>query len=426
MSHARPEPELPSTTSGQVPTPRRSDPVPSTGEPELGRGGPEENMLGGGGPVAAGPDHGGTERLPSPGPGRGPEQEYGPQRTSEPGPPRAQRLPGLVAAVVFGVLCLGGFVYTLLNFTGAIRVFTAEAVVSALVLAVVGVVGFWVLRRIRPVRAPSLTFSFLAVLWGMTAAIGLALFANIQLGSALSRAGGLEFGTVWGAALTAPVNEELLKVTGVVLIAVIAPRVVRGPVDGFVMGSLVGLGFQLVEDFTYALNMISMQGATEGMVSATQSLVIRVGLTGLGSHWAMSAVAGTAIGLLAAAAWRPGARRAVGALLLLLLAMGVHWFFDSPLMGSTLGALVKVLVAFVSALAVYFVVRHAYRRRVRGALAEEGEALGMRRSSAVALASRHGRRKELSRVPHQERPAVRARQDRMVAAAEDRAAEYWR
>ncbi|WP_017587121.1 PrsW family intramembrane metalloprotease [Nocardiopsis ganjiahuensis] len=403
MSHARPEPDVPPTASGQIPTPR---------EDGQGRQGPGEREA----PGATGQDSEGTELPPSAQPQPGPEPE--------PGPPRTQPLPSLVAAVVFGVLCLGGLGYTLLNFTGAIRVFTAEAVASVLMLAVVGVIGFWILRRIRPVRPPNLAFSLLALVWGMTGAVGLALYANTQLGSAWSRAGGLEFGSLWGAALTAPINEELLKVTGVVLIAVIAPRAVRGPVDGFVAGSLVGLGFQLVEDLTYALNMISMQGATAGMVSVVQSFFARVVLTGLGSHWAMSAVAGTAIGLLAATAWRPGTRRAVGALLLLLLAMGLHWLFDAPLLQSLLGILVKVLAVFVSALAVYLAVRHAYRGRVRRALAEEGEELGIRRSSAVALASRHGRRGELSRVAHPERPAVRARQEQMVAAAEERASEY--
>ena len=174
-----------------------------------------------------------------------------------------------------------------------------------------------------------------------------------------------------------------------------------------------------------AVDAIIAQGATDGVASVVQTLFLRVGVTGLGSHWAMSAVAGTAIGLLAAAGWRPGVRRTVGALLLLALAMGVHWFFDSPLLEDLLGVLVKTLTVFVAALAVYFVARHAYRRRVRQALAEEGEELGVRRSSAVALANRHGRRRELGRVAYPERPAVRARQKQMVAAAEDRASEHW-
>ena len=380
MSHARPEPHIPSTASGRVPTPRDS-----------------------------GQGNEGTERL------HGPEEEA---------PPGARHLPSLAAMLLFGLLCLGGFGFTMMNFAGAMLVFPVEAVVAALLLTLLGVLGFWVLRRIRPVRPPSLTFSFLALLWGMTGAVGLALFANSNLLSAWSRAGGLEFGTTWGAALTAPVNEELLKVLGVVLIAVIAPRVVRGPVDGFVIGSLVGLGFQLVENFTYALNAISMGGGTGGMASVLETLFVRVGLTGLGSHWAMSALAGTAIGLLAAAAWRPGGRRAAGAALLLLLAMGLHWLFDAPIADHLVGMAAKTLLVFLAAVTVYFAVRHTYRRRVRQDLAAQGEDLGIRRSSAMALANRHGRRRELGHVAHPERPAVRARQEQMVALAEDRAAEY--
>ncbi|MBQ1082810.1 MULTISPECIES: PrsW family intramembrane metalloprotease [unclassified Nocardiopsis] len=379
MSHARPEPDVPPTASGQVPTPRESD-----------------------------QGHEGTEHLTAP----------------LPEPHRTQRLPALFATLALALLCLGGFVFTLTNFFGAMWVFPTETLAAAVVLGVAGVFGFWVLRRIRPVRPPSFTFSLLAVLWGLTGAIGLSLFSNTQLMSAWSRLGGVEFGSAWGAALTAPLNEELLKTAGVVLIAVMAARVVRGPVDGFVMGALVGLGFQLAEDFTYALNSIMMQGATDGVASVLQTLFLRVGLTGLGSHWAMSAIAGTAVGLLAASAWRPTPGRATGALLLFLLAIGVHWLFDAPLLEGLLGVLFKMLVVFLSALAVYFVARHAHRRRVRESLAVQGEELGMHRSAAVALASRHGRNRELGRVAAPERPVVRERQDQMVATAEDRASEY--
>ncbi|MEU3017003.1 PrsW family intramembrane metalloprotease [Nocardiopsis sp. NPDC007018] len=379
MSHARPERDVPSTTGGRVPNPRGSD-----------------------------QGHEGTERGPVP-------------RATR---PPARRPPALVAAVALGVLCAGGLLYTMTNFFGVMWVFPAETLAAAVVLGVTGLVGFWILRRIRPVRAPSALFSVLAVLWGLTAAIGLSLFANSQLMSVWSRLGGVEFGSAWGAALTAPLNEELLKTAGVVLIAVMAPRVVRGPVDGFVMGALVGLGFQLVEDFTYALNSIMMQGATDGVASVLQTLFVRVGLTGLGSHWAMSAIAGTAVGLLAAASWRPDGRRAVGALLLFLLAVGVHWFFDAPLLMGILGVLVKTMAVFLSALAVYFVARHAYRRRVRQSLSDQGEELGMRRSAAASLSNRRVRHGAVGRVPAPERPALRERQDRMVATAEDHASRY--
>ena len=47
-----------------------------------------------------------------------------------------------------------------------------------------------------------------------------------------------------------------------VLIALAAPRVIRGPLDGMIYGALTGLGFQVMENFTYALNNIPLTGAT--------------------------------------------------------------------------------------------------------------------------------------------------------------------
>lgn len=378
MSHARPEPDAPFSAGGRIPSPRASD----------------------------------QERAAI-------ERPTGPPQW----PARHRRVPRLAAAALFGLLCVVGFVLMLNGLLGAVLVFPGETVLSVLLLTMVGVVGFLLLRRIRPVREPDLIYSLSALLWGMTGAVGLALVANGHLSSIWNKVGGLAFGSVWGAALTAPLNEELLKAAGVVLIAVMAPRVVRGPVDGFILGALVGLGFQLVEDFTYSLNMILMQGGIDGMVAVVQSFFLRVGLTGLGSHWAMTAVAGTAVGLLAAASWRPGPRRGAVAALLLLLAMGMHWLFDSPLLGTVPGIVLKGLLLFLTTVIVYFAVRRAHRSRVRRALAQEGEELGIRRSAAMALASRGGRDKELSRVARPERPVVRARQEQMLASAEDRAFE---
>lgn len=379
MSHARPEPGIPSRKDAHVPSPRDS-----------------------------GQGREGVERLPAP----------------HEDSPRHRRLPRLVTTVVFGLLCLAGFAIMVNGLLGAALVFFGEAVLSALILTVVGVIGFWLLRRIRPVRPPSMTFSLLALLWGTTAAVGLSLIANSNLMTIWNTLGGLPFGETWGAALSAPVNEELIKVAGVVLIAVMAPRVLRGPVDGFVIGALVGLGFQLVEDFTYTMNVIPMTGGIDGPATVLQTLLLRVGITGLGSHWAMSAVAGTAVGLMVAASWRPGRRHALRAALLLLAAMGVHWLFDSPILGGITGTVLKSLLVFLMAVIVYFVVRHTYRSRVRRALAEEGEELGMRRSAAMALADRRGRGRELRHVAPPERPAVERRQERLVDFAEDRASEY--
>lgn len=330
-------------------------------------------------------------------------------------------LPAFASMVVIGVLCLLGLGTLVLRFAGSVRVFFAEAALGLVFAAATLLFGFWLFRRIRPVRAPDLAASLVAVLWGLTAATGGALLANTALTGVWSKTMGLAFTGAWGAALTAPLNEELFKLVGVVLVAVALPHSVRGPIDGFVIGALVGLGFEVTENLIYAVNAVFQAGGVNGGEAVAQTVVVRVLLTGPGSHWAMTAVAGTGVGLLAAAGWRPGGRRALGALLLVLTAMAMHWLFDSPLLGGFSGVVSKVLCNFAVAMAVYFTVRHLHRRRVRRALVRESEEMGMRRSAAVALARRHGRRRALHELPAAERAEAGRVQEQLVETAEDRA-----
>ncbi|WP_152522870.1 PrsW family intramembrane metalloprotease [Nocardiopsis potens] len=326
----------------------------------------------------------------------------------------------LAAAALFALLCAAGTASTTVRTGGLVRVFPVEALLAAATLAAVLAAGYWVLRRIRPVRPPGAAAAAAALLWGAAAAAGLALIANSALLSVWNSVLGVEAGTAWGPSLTAPLNEEPIKAAGVVILAVAAPAALRGPADGFVLGALAGLGFQLVENAIYALETIVMQGATAGGASVLGSLALRVGVTGAGSHWAMTAIAGTGVGLLAAARWRPGPRRAWAAGLLLLSAMALHAFFNAPVLVSLPGAAAKAAVVSTAALLVYLPVRAAYRRRLRNALEAEGQAVDLRRSDARGLATRHGRREALRRVPAPDRPAAARRQLRLLKAAERR------
>ncbi|MEU0487904.1 PrsW family intramembrane metalloprotease [Nocardiopsis sp. NPDC006139] len=378
MSQAPNDPRSPDTAAGTVPAQRRRR-----------RNGP------------------GPQRVPAP---RAPEQTVA-----------GYRLPAFVSMVVIGVLCLLGLVTLAVRLGGTVRVFFAEAALGLVFAAATLLFGFWLFRRIRPVRAPDPAASLVAVAWGLTAATGGALLANSALTGVWSKTLGLEFSAVWGAAMTAPFNEELFKLAGIVLVAVAFPRAVRGPVDGFVIGALVGLGFEVTENLIYGLNTVVEAGGVNGGLAVAQTAVLRVLLTGLGSHWAMSAVAGAGVGLLAAAGWLPGGRRVLGASVLVLTAMAMHWLFDSPLLDGFAGIVFKVLLNFGIAMAVYFAARHTYRRRVRRALALEAEEAGLRRSAAVALARRRARRRALHEVPEAERAEARRVQALMVESAEDRA-----
>jgi RsiW-degrading membrane proteinase PrsW (M82 family) len=279
-------------------------------------------------------------------------------------------------------------------FHPVLAVFPAATVLAALLQLPVLIVGWWLLRVARPLRAPARTWSAAAVIWGATAATGCALSANQGLTGLWAKGAGVAFASNWSAALTAPVNEELLKAAGVVLIVLAAPRVIRGPMDGMIYGALTGLGFQVMENVTYSLNAIPLTGATNPAAAAAVTAVVRVGLTGLGSHWAMTAVAGAGVGYLAARGLRGGALRAAACL---AAAMAMHLLFDAP--GPGLLILLKVLVNFVVVLVCYLRLRRGYLARARAALAGQVAAGAVPGIEAAALLSRGSRSRRQRGAP---------------------------
>ncbi|MFC4564469.1 PrsW family intramembrane metalloprotease [Nocardiopsis mangrovi] len=369
-------------------------------------------------PYEPGPARTGAHERPGAGPRHG---GLHPGHPLLHGVPRSQR--GRAVWTVFGVLCAAGVISILVSFGAQMRVFPGETMLSLLLLAVSVAIGFALLRRIRPVWSPPRGLSAACVLWGATAATGAALLANNGVHGMLSKTAGLPFTSLWGAALSAPVNEELLKLCGLALIALAAPRAFRGPMDGFVFGALVGLGFQVMENLTYALNLVVQQGATAGAGSVILSFAARVLLTGWGSHWAMTAVAGAGFGLIAAAAGRAPARRLVPAVLLILLAVAMHWFFNAPLLAATTGGtLFASLLNFVIAVVVYFTVRHAYRHRMMRAFAGDVAAGRMSEADAMTLMRRGSRRKALRGSVGPDRSMAAALQSERLARAEPVAA----
>jgi protease PrsW len=180
--------------------------------------------------------------------------------------------------------------------------------------------------------------------WGAVAAIGaFALLGNDAVMSLYSKTFGASFAYDWGAALTAPIDEELAKGAGVLLLLTLAPRLVRSPFDGLILGAFVGLGFQISEDVSYAFigaaNSFGDTGAAWGMI------LVRT-LSSIPSHWMYTGVFGA--GLI----WFVGrpdvpARKWLGAGLM-LTAMLMHglWDASAALAGSSvIGWLVPGLVA---------------------------------------------------------------------------------
>jgi RsiW-degrading membrane proteinase PrsW (M82 family) len=267
-------------------------------------------------------------------------------------------------------------------------------------------VGFMVLRRLRPVRPPPMIWSGAALVWGATAAAGCALLANRGLIGLWAKGAGTRFAADWSASLSAPLNEEILKLCGVVMVLLAAPAVIQGPLDGLIIGALVGLGFQATENVTYGLNNIVLSGATDAARAVFDSFAIRVGVTALGSHWTMSAVAGAGVGYLAAR--RRGAEHGsvLAAVACLLTAIAMHLIFDAP----SIAEVVKVGLNFVIVLTVYLLLTSAYLTRARWALADGVATRSISEREAASLLNRRRRRDELHRTTGTERELLAARQ----------------
>ena len=176
--------------------------------------------------------------------------------------------------------------------------------------------------------------------WGGVAAIGaFALLGNDAVMNLYAKGFGASFAFDWGAALTAPIDEELAKGAGVLLLLTLAPRLIASPFDGLILGAFVGIGFQISEDISYAF--IGAANSFGDVGAAWSTIVVRT-LASIPSHWMYTAVFGAGL------VWfvgRPAvpARKGLGAGLM-LTAMLMHGLWDAS---AALGAIVPVIVAGV-------------------------------------------------------------------------------
>ena len=317
-----------------------------------------------------------------------------------------------VLACTFGIGVLSW------QFFRFVTVFPGAALLAAGLEVPLLLVGFLVLRRLRPARPPPLPWSAAAVVWGATAAAGCALLANRGLIGLWAKGVGTRFAADWSASLSAPLNEEVLKLCGVVLIVLAAPAVIQGPLDGLIIGALVGLGFQATENVTYGLNNVVLSGATDPARAVFDSFAVRVGLTALGSHWTMTAIAGAGVGYLVA--HRRGAEHGsvLAAVACLLTAMAMHLIFDAP----QIAEVVKVGLNFAIFVGAYLLLSNAYVSRARRALDDRVAAGEISRREAVSLLSRRRRRQELHQALTPDRPVLAARQSGQLADLERDAA----
>lgn len=287
----------------------------------------------------------------------------------------------------------------------AVQYLGGQAVVYGQVIAVAtvlfglyGALLWWFYHRVDRYAHQSRTMIVLAAVWGgLGATLALAAPANTPIISLWGKAFGQAWASDWGAGLTAPFVEELSKGAGLLLLIALGRRAVATAFDGFILGAFIGLGFQIVEDLTYALGSAATQFGANPLGNAATTIALRIGL-GFASHAVYSAIFCT--GVVYAVGTAAQSRRLGRGVLLMLTAMVFHGVWDDD--GGIIGGNFVLLVAswvVLSALAI-FVATRVYamtvgpeRAYLRAVLAPEAAAGVLTGEEVDTLAGdRHARR----------------------------------
>ncbi|NLB46612.1 MAG: PrsW family intramembrane metalloprotease [Microbacteriaceae bacterium] len=161
---------------------------------------------------------------------------------------------------------------------------SAAAVGAAILLALVQITLFVLVVRAMPrFRRQSRSLRVAALLWGLVIAPVVAINANTGTGDLYGSLGlnSLE------ASLSAPVNEDLVRLLGVLLVLSLAQTKPLTVMDGAIYGFIVGAGFEIIENLLYALRGDDF--------AATISVGITRLSVGFGLHALWTTVAGAAL-----------------------------------------------------------------------------------------------------------------------------------
>jgi RsiW-degrading membrane proteinase PrsW (M82 family) len=279
--------------------------------------------------------------------------------------------PRRAAFWVFWLIVAAGIHSAVTNLSFGWRVMPVSFAAGLIAWTLYTLPVLWLFRRLGLFRGQSASPFVMAFLWGGLAATYLAVAGNAAVFGILSKL--VEPGFVWGAAIAGPSNEEPLKLIGVILLVLIAPARFRSIAVVMALGAMVGLGFQVVEDFYYTVNGALNHPNADQFEPVVQKLIMRGLFSGLWSHAAYTTVASFGVGYFVARRGVPLAQRVLVAAAALFAAWALHAFWNSPLLISLLedaGALGMAAFFLLKGMPVLIAVvllwRVARREGVRG------------------------------------------------------------
>lgn len=253
-----------------------------------------------------------------------------------------------------------------LIFADAVRLYPRASAVAFVLFAAYAVPFIWVVREVDWLEREPFVLLATAFCWGGLVATAMANIGNTAAQEILAKVFSPSFADRWAPAIVGPTNEETLKALGVVAIVLLAKRHVNSVVDGFVYGALVGLGFQVVEDFVYSINSVVLAGDGDTVMPVVATFLVRGFLGGLWSHTLFTALVGAGVGYAVVRTDRPLRIRVGVAVLAYLGAWTLHFVWNSPLLrdgfgigvgGLIAGLLIKGIPGFVAVLLMLRVAR---------------------------------------------------------------------
>jgi len=140
----------------------------------------------------------------------------------------------------------------MLFLTGAVLV-TVVGIVPMVVYALI----LWWFDRYEREPLPLLTAAFL---WGALPSIIFSILVEVVLDVPISYFTQPAIADLVGAALIAPVVEEIIKAGALLLLVLFFRHEINSPLDGIIYGGLVGFGFAAVENIFYFADTLSSSG----------------------------------------------------------------------------------------------------------------------------------------------------------------------
>lgn len=192
-------------------------------------------------------------------------------------------------------------------------------------------------------RSPFIVAGALA--WGGLVATYFASKANAAFQDLIVHWFGLNTDEVWITAFAAATNEEILKVLGVIVIFMLSKTMARSTLDGMFYGAMVGLGFQVVEDFLYTVQQ------SFDLYGVFGFLIDRGFIAGLFAHAVYTGVTGAGIGFFVSRRDKPMVLRIAVAVGCFSLAWLTHLIWDSPMFSDLGNGFLTVLVKGIPILA---------------------------------------------------------------------------